>query len=123
MEETPGQRPLMQGEILFSEGAPSFTKASIHIYLEDTTLADAPARVALHQVMADVPAELILNNRIPFVLYGTIPDPRARYTVRVLVDVDGDGRISHGDYISTASYPVLTQGYPDQVVIQVKRVR
>ncbi len=123
MDEMPRQSPLLPGEIVFDEGPPSFTKASVHIFLEDTTLADAPATVVVHHVLENVSADMIRNERLPFALEGTIPDPRARYTVRVLVDVDGDERISHGDYVSTASYPVLTRGYSDRVVVHVRRVR
>jgi hypothetical protein len=40
----------------------------------------------------------------------------------VLVDLDGDGKISKGDYISMQSYPVLTFGSPSEVTIEVKQV-
>ena len=40
----------------------------------------------------------------------------------MLVDVDGDGKVSVGDYISMQSYPVLTFGYPREVTIEVKKV-
>lgn len=123
MDEMARRSPLLRGEIVFDEGPLSFAKASVHIYLEDTTLADASAKVVLHEVIANVAADMVQHERIPFAIYGTIPDIRACYTVRVFVDVDGDGRISHGDYVSTASYPVLTRGYPDRVVVQVRRVR
>jgi hypothetical protein len=64
----------------------------------------------------------VIDGRMPFRLRGTLPDNLARYTVRVLVDVDGDGRIGSGDYLNTESYPVLTRGYPDRVVIRVRKV-
>ncbi len=123
MDQMPQHSPLLYGEIVFDEGVPSFAKASVHIYLEDTTLADASAKVVLHHVVANVTADMVRNGRMPFALHGTIPDIRARHTVRIFVDVDGDGRIGHGDYVSTASYPVLSRGYPDRVVIRVRRVR
>jgi hypothetical protein len=123
MDEIARRSALLRGEIVFDEVPPSFAKASVHIYLEDTTLTDASAKVVLHQVVANVAADMVQNERIPFTIDGTIPDTRACYTVRVLVDVDGDGKISHGDYVSTVSYPVLTRGYPDRVVVHVRRVR
>jgi hypothetical protein len=57
-----------------------------------------------------------------FELSGLAPDERKRYSVRVLIDLDGDGAISRGDYISTTDHPVLTGGHPWNVVINVERV-
>jgi uncharacterized lipoprotein YbaY len=114
---------LLHGEIVLDEGSPPFTNASVHIYLEDTTLADASAKVVLQQVIANVTTTGVPNERIPFTLHGTIPDPQADYTVRVLIDVDGDGKLSHGDYINTTSYPVLARRHPDRVVVRVRKVR
>jgi uncharacterized lipoprotein YbaY len=123
IDEMPIKSRFLRGEIVFEEGPPSFAKASVHIFLEDTTLADAPARVIVHHLIENVSADTVWKENMPFALDVTIPDTQARYTVRVLVDVDGDGKISHGDYASTADYPVLTRGYPDQVVVHVKRIR
>jgi hypothetical protein len=48
------------------------------------------------------------------------PDARTRYAVRV--DVDGDGHVSRGDYVSMESYPVLTFDSPSRVTIRVRPV-
>lgn len=119
---TEEESPLLSGEVVFDDDLPSFTNASLHIYLEDTTLADSSAKVVLHQVMENV-ADTMQNGRIPFAIHGTILDPQAYYTVRVLIDMNGDGKISRGDYINSISYPVLTRGYPDRVVVKVRKVR
>jgi hypothetical protein len=55
-------------------------------------------------------------------LQGRVPDMRARYQVRVHVDVDKDGKVSRGDYITTESYPVLTFGHPSRVRVRVRPV-
>jgi uncharacterized protein (DUF2141 family) len=123
MDEMAGGSLLLSGEIVFDEDSPSFEKASVHIYLEDTTLADASAKVVLHHILENITADMVQNKRIPFALNGTIPDTQADYAVRVLVDVDGDGKISRNDYISTVSYPVLTHGYPNRVIVQVRKMR
>ena len=91
----------LQGEIVFDDDVPSLTNATLHIYIEDTTLADASARVVLHKVI-----DRLQGDRAAFTIYGTLPDPRADYSLRALVDVDGDGQIGHGDYVNTISYPV-----------------
>lgn len=119
----PSHSQLLSGEIVFDDDSSSFEYATVHVFLEDTTLADASAKVVVHFVMDNVSVDSIQGRKIPFTLLGTIPDKRARYTVRVHVDVDGTGRISHGDYINTVSYPVLTRGYPDRVTVHVNRVQ
>jgi len=89
------------------------------VYLEDTTYADTSAVLVRHEV---VPAVPLPDGTIPFELKGVAADERSTYTVRVLVDRDGDGRISRGDYISTASYPVLTRGHPSEATVRTRRV-
>jgi hypothetical protein len=42
--------------------------------------------------------------------------------VRVHVDLDKDGEVSVGDYISMESHPVLTYGHPDHVEVAVQKV-
>ena len=38
-------------------------------------------------------------------------------------DVDGDGQVSRGDYITMESYPVLTHGYPHVVIVRLRKVK
>jgi hypothetical protein len=59
---------------------------------------------------------------IPFKLYGKIKNRQAGYAISVHVDIDGDGEIGIGDYISMERYPVLTYGYPNHVTVRVKRI-
>ena len=59
---------------------------------------------------------------LPFALRGRLPDERGDYTVRVLVDLDGDGLVSRGDFVNVESYPVLTRGHPREVTVKVERV-
>ena len=49
---------------------------------------------------------------------GSLPDGT---TVWVHLDVDRDGRVSRGDYITTQSYPAAVSG-PQEMTIQLKRV-
>ena len=63
------------------------------------------------------------NTHVQLALEGTIPDERARYAVRVHVDIDGDGQVSRGDYLNMESYPVLTYGHPSRVTVRVQEVR
>jgi uncharacterized protein (DUF2141 family) len=48
---------------------------------------------------------------------------RARYAVSVHIDVDGNGKINSGDFINMESYPVLTYGYPDNILVYVRQIK
>jgi len=114
--------PLVRGRVVFDESVESFTGATLYVFLEDTTYADESAEKIAEQVIKDVAYDKQARNSFPFALKGAIPNERAHYSVRVLVDVDGDGRVSRGDFVNIESYPVLTWGHPNEVTIRVKRV-
>jgi hypothetical protein len=87
--------------ILTISPVPRAPEALLHIYLEDTTYADAPARVLLHASGPAAPrgdGTLVVQVEPP-----PIPE-NVTCTVRVHLDLDGDGAISSGDYITTRSY-------------------
>jgi uncharacterized lipoprotein YbaY len=123
LRTSPGDLSRVSGEILFEEAGGSFSGATVYVLLEDTSLADAPARVVAEEILRDVSHTAGSSTRLPFALSGVIPDERSRYSVRVHVDVDGDGQVSRGDFITMESYPVLTFGNPDQVTVKVKELR
>jgi uncharacterized lipoprotein YbaY len=113
---------LLRGQIVFDESAPSFRGATLYVSLQDTSLADADAVTIAEQVTREVAYDARARNTLTFALNGVVPDERAHYTVRILVDLDGDGRVSHGDFVNVESYPVLTWGRPREVSIRVERV-
>ncbi len=115
-------KPLVHGEIVFDPAPADLSGVKVYIRLEDTSLADGPSRVVSEQVLTDVPARVVAKGSLPFTLYGEQADPRTRYSVSVHVDMQSNGRISHGDYINTESYPVLTYGYPNRITLRVRRV-
>ncbi len=114
---------LVTGEILFAQETHSFSGATVYVRLEDVSLADAPAKVVAEQVISDLSYEAGSQAKLEFRLYGEIPDERASYSVFVHVDLNGDEKVSRGDYISMESYPVLTFGYPKQVSVRVREVK
>jgi hypothetical protein len=80
------------------EGAP------IVVQVLDTTYADAPARV-VHEASSRVaPGEAALLHSVELPVAAPTP---GRWTVRAHVDVDGDGAVSPGDFVTTAAYPLL----------------
>ena len=113
--------PLLTGVVVFPPDTKPVQNARMHLRLEDVSLADAPATLVIERTYESISLPGGAE-RLSFELHGQIPSPVAHYSVRVLLDVDGDGEISAGDYISTESYPVLTFGHPKQVEISVRRV-
>jgi uncharacterized lipoprotein YbaY len=123
LEMTSNTTPIVKGEILFEEDMDSFSKATVRVYLEDVSLLDAPSKVVAEQVIPNISHEKGTEERLEFALYGEIPDERASYSIHVHVDLQGDEEIQRGDYITMQSYPVLTFGYPDTVLVRVRQVK
>lgn len=104
----------IRGQIVFEGDAPFLETGAVHVFLEDTTYADASAIIVRHEVLE--------GGALSFAMTGLTVEPQRTYTVRVLVDMDGDGRVSRGDYITMESYPVLTRGRPSDITVVVRRI-
>jgi hypothetical protein len=85
------------------------------VTVEDVTHADAPAQtVAERRVpVRDTTAPLETALDVPEI------DDSAHYNLRVHLSPSGAerSRVKRGDVISTQSYPVLTFGNPDAVIV------
>ena len=102
----------------------SFSAAVAYFRLERADAADAPAELIAEQVLRSVQHSLGTEARIDVVLPGPqFVSDRGHYYVRAHLDLDGDGKISRGDYITVEAYPVLTFGHPADVSMQVREVR
>jgi uncharacterized lipoprotein YbaY len=114
---------LVKGEITFEAEAPPFTGATMYVRLENVTVADTASEVIAEYVERNVAFDPKTTNVLSFAIPVHAPDARTAYAVRVHIDIDGDGEVSPGDFISTQSYPVLTFGHPRDVAILVRQVR
>ena len=113
---------VVRGEITFDEGAPAFADATAHVQLEDVSTIDAPSLVVAEQVLPNT-RRPPPGGRIEFAITVWNVDERASYNVRALIDLDGDGKTSRGDFVTMQSYPVLTRSHPTEVSIRVRQVR
>jgi uncharacterized lipoprotein YbaY len=118
----PAKDTTLSGKIVFEANSSAFDGAAIYIRVEDVSRADAASVRVAEQVLQPVSHPAGSTSGPDFHLPVHLPDPSAHYIVRVHVDVDGDGRVSRGDFISTQSYPVLTRGHPDHVEVTVKQI-
>ena len=112
----------VSGDIKFPMETPSFANATVYIRLEGTGRMDAPAYIVNQQVLRDVSYRAEQGARLEFHLSGRMENPQESYQLRVHVDLDGDGLISSGDYISMESYPILPQETPLHLTVQVRKI-
>ena len=79
----------------------------VYVRLEEVTRADAPATRVAEAVLSGVHLGRGPGS-IPFELHNVATSPGGHYSVRVHVDVDRDGKISRGDYVSTQSHSLAS---------------
>lgn len=90
--------------------------APLVVQVCDTTYADAPSQVVAETRGGVREGEdpVLESVEVPFAAAGA-----GDYTVRVHVDVDGDGAVSPGDFVTTASYPARADAAVRVVVNKV----
>ncbi len=112
----------VKGKIFLKEYPDFNQEVSVYIRLMDTGRADAASLKVFESVNHLVRFRDICKNGYPFQFQTDKIDPRRRYEIEVLVDMDNDGKTGKGDYISKQAYPVLTKGYPDYVEVEILKV-
>jgi len=112
----------VSGKIEFGDVREHAHNVTVYVRVQDTGRADASAQTVAEQVLRGV--NIVPGAQpTPFTVEGIPQNPNARYVVRVHADVDGNGIVSRGDYISTQSYPVRTSGQREVLTILAKPVR
>jgi uncharacterized lipoprotein YbaY len=112
----------ISGTIQFEDVRQPAQDVTVYVRVEEVSRLDAPASRVAEVVLRGVhifPG----SPPIPFTMGEIFPVPSRRYVVRVHADVDGDGKVSRGDYVSVQSYPVLDTAEADSVDIVVREVR
>lgn len=106
----------VHGRILISAAAKIFSGATAHIFLEDISRADAPARIVAKIEIANVEHQPDDSGKtsslVPFRINFSdeFYNPKNYYSLRVWIDVNGDGKQSGDDLYSDEVYPVWTRG-------------
>ncbi len=112
---------VVEGRIVFGEDSVPFEGASVEVTIEDTTYADAPAVRLARLVLRAVTHDGRAGGSIPFSLRRDASAPHRRQSLRVVVDVDGDGRLGVGDYRNAESVPV-PPGPVTGLVVRMRRL-
>ena len=118
---TPTQRSI-SGTIEFHDVRQPARDVTVHVRVEEASRADAPAAVVAQLSLRGVEVAAAAPP-LRFELHDIQTVPSGRYVIRAHADVDGNDRITRGDYISTQSYPVLTGTAADVVKIVLHEVR
>lgn len=113
----------VEGEVILGEEVGSFSGGTVRVFLEDISRADASSQRVAEQTIPNVSHEAGSKSRLPFRLQGDRTDTHLNYTVRVHVDLQGDGEIHVGDYITMQTYPVCSDEDSDQVFPAVREVK
>lgn len=101
---------MVTGRIEFVPDRPHFDAADVHVWVEDTTYADAHAARIFHHRMSHVSYHGETEG-IPFALDYNRPRPPGRtLSLSVLVDLDGDGLPGQGDYVSFQAVTIPEAG-------------
>ncbi len=113
---------LVTGEVVFDKGSNPFIDATVYIRVKDVSRIDAESITVAELMMDAVSMNMLAERTVAFAVPGTSVDEKAHYIISVHVDVDNDGRLSKGDFITVQSFPILTHGYPDHVVVRVVQI-
>jgi hypothetical protein len=97
--------------------------APLRLDVRDTSLADVEAPLVA-ETRAEVAAgESSRLQSVELEIPDASVDPRGRLTVFAHVDVDGDGALSPGDFITTRSFPVPAAEPGEEARLQVAVTR
>ena len=102
-----------EGEERPPEGAP------VHVEVRDTTYVDTIAPLVAEMSGA---VEFDLGTRLGAVQVDVPPDAPSELTIFAHVDVDGDGGVSTGDFITTQAYPLVQSEAAVPIRVCVRRV-
>lgn len=106
------------GKLILPEDMHEADASDVLIEVRDVSLADAPSVVIAEKRLGPLP--LRPGEAIEFTI-EEVPEvePRRRLSVRIHVDLDGSGRVTPGDLLTTTSNPVPAVGTPEPLEIRV----
>jgi hypothetical protein len=109
------------GRILISPDIPAVSGGVAHIRLEEISRQDAES-VAITETIIDGIEHGRDGTSVSFHLQvpeSKTIDPNGIYSIRVWIDIDGDGKPGPKDLFSDRAYRVLTQGYGNTIEIRL----
>ena len=103
--------PLVVEGIIYIVGVSSSTpNATVYVQIVEVSLADAPSNVVAEEVIPDFQIDMDNLAEIRFSILTSNLNRRANYDLIALVDINGSGEITKGDYLTMESFPVSPVG-------------
>jgi uncharacterized lipoprotein YbaY len=117
-----GSFRILEGDVHFDDLRIPIDHAIVRIRLEDVSRADAASEVVSEIVLNDVSLAPGGRVSVPFSMQHPALADKGRYTIAVHADVDGEGEITSGDYITMESFPVTPAESRERVSVHVRKV-
>ena len=114
--------PVVNGKIYIKNDPGGIRDTIVYVRLLDTSKADASSIKITEVIYKQVNLRDLFTKGLQFHLYVDKIDSSLRYEINVLADLDKDGKMGKGDYITKQAYPVLTKGYPEYVEVEVSLI-
>ena len=111
----------IRGAIKFKGPITDISGAVVSVRLVDVSRADAVA-CTLSEYRVSLSYKTNTSTKIPFELDVNIIDTIGNYTIMVHIDLNGDGKVCIGDYITMQSFPVYRDSLSDYYLVEVCRV-
>ena len=109
----------VDGVLRVDPAPPPLRGATLHVRLQDVGVADAPARTVAEYVRRDLAYDPAHDPPPAFRLSTTaLPPGATTYVVTAHVDLDGDGEVERGDYVTKQSYPVTRDTAELEIVVR-----
>jgi uncharacterized lipoprotein YbaY len=113
---------LVKGLIYFEGGVIEVGGASVYVRLLDVSRADAASSTIAEYRITHLPAGTKTSETISFEIEAEVPDPRASLILAAHLDMNRDGEISIGDYITMESFPVSPKALSNKYTIKLRRI-
>lgn len=113
---------VIRGELSFEGGVVSLGGAAVYVRLIDVSHADAAARTVAEYKILLLPAGADTSHKLTFELASDRVSKGRSYTLAAHVDLDGDGKMTIGDYITMESFPVSGENLSSYYVLRVRRI-
>ena len=91
----------VRGEFVWPAAVTAMPAVTARIRVEDVSRADGRATVVGETVLTGITAAAVARGFVSFSIEVADLSPRSEYALRVHLDVDGDGAVSAGDWITT----------------------
>lgn len=107
--------------VVLGPTVPSFSGATLYVRVLDVSRADAGAVIAGETIVPDLRYGPGSASAIAVDVTCGAVDARAHYSAWAHLDLDGDGQVSSGDWLTTESYPVIN-GQPSRAELRLQVV-